>query len=299
MHHHTGVLTPTPPFDLAQTLAFLDGFPPLRGEQTIAPRTLTKAIMVNGQPLGFQVRSIGTIEEPCLNYTLYAAGTLDAATITAAEDRLTFFLGLDDDLRPFYALGRADHAFAPVIELLYSYHQIKFPTPFENACWAILTQRTPMTVAAQQKAALIARYGGSVTVAGTEYAAFPDAPALATADPDELTAIVGTTRRTNYLLSTAEAFAAVDEGWLRTAPWTEVERWLLGIKGIGAWSASFILIRGLGRMETLPRGESRHGEIVSRRYLAGKPATEAEVTRIAARYGAWQGYWAHYLRAVG
>jgi DNA-3-methyladenine glycosylase II len=299
MHQHTGTLSPTPPFDLAQTLAFLTGFPPLRGEQTIAPAALTKAIMVNGQPLGFQITAAGTIEEPRVNYTLSAGEALDAATIAAAEDRLTFFLGLDDDLRPFYAIGRADPAFAPVIEQLYGYHQIKFPTPFENACWAILTQRTPMAVAARQKAALTARYGGSVSINGTEYAAFPDAAALANADPDELTAIVGTTRRTNYLLSAAEAFTAVDEQWLRTAPWGEVERWLLRIKGVGAWSASFVLIRGLGRMEALPSGEGQHSEIVSRLYLAGKPATAAEVARIAAPYDEWQGYWAHYLRAAG
>ena len=299
MYQHTGILSPVPPFDLAQTLAFLTGFPPLRGEQLIAPATLTKAIMVNGQPLGFQVSAAGTIEEPRLKYTLYSEEALDPATIAAAEDRLTFFLGLDDDLRPFYAIGRADPAFALIIEQLYGYHQLKFPTPFENACWAILTQRTPMAVAARQKAALTARYGGSITVAGTAYAAFPDASALATADPDELTAIVGTTRRTSYLLSAAEAFATVDEGWLRTAPWAEVERWLLKINGIGAWSASFVLIRGLGRMQVLPAGEGQHSGIVSRLYLAGKPATEADIARIAAPYGEWQGYWAHYLRAAG
>lgn len=299
MHHHTGTLIPTPPFDLAQTLAFLNDFPPLRGEQTIAPEALTKAIIVNGQPLGVQVAAAGTIEEPRLTYTLHARGALDAATIAAVEDRLTFFLGLNDDLRQFYAIGQADPAFAPVIAQLYGYHQIKFPTPFENACWAILTQRTPMAVAARQKAALTARYGGSINVEGAEYVAFPEASALTTAAPDELTGIVGTARRTSYLLSAAEAFAAVDEQWLRTAPWIDVERWLLGIKGIGAWSATFILIRGLGRMEVLPRGETRHSEIVSRLYLAGRPATEADVARLAAPYGEWQGYWAHYLRAAG
>ena len=71
------------------------------------------------------------------------------------------------------------------------------------------------------------------------------------------------------------------------------------IKGIGAWSAAFILIRGRGRMEALPTGEARHAEIVSRLYFAGKSATAAEVARIAAPYGEWQGYWAHYLRAAG
>ena len=299
MHHHSGTLAPTPPFDLNQTLAFLGGFPPLRGEQAIADAALAKAITVAGRAIGFQVRSMGTIEEPRLAYTLHAREPFDAALIAAAEDRLTFFLGLADDLRPFYAIGRADPAFAPVIDQLYGYHQIKFPTPFENTCWAILTQRTPMAVAARQKAALTERYGETLTIDDAEYAAFPDAAGLVAAGPEELAALVGTARRADYLLAAAEAFAAIDERWLRAAPWEEVERWLRGIKGIGAWSASFVLIRGLGRMEVLPSGEGQHAGIVSRLYLHGQPATEAEIARIATPYGAYQGYWAHYLRAAG
>lgn len=298
MHHHSGTLHPVPPFDFAQTLAFLGDFPPLSGEQTIADLALTKAIIVAGRVIGFTARATGTVEEPRLDYTLTAREPLDAATIAAAEDRLTFFLGLGDDLRPFYAIGRVDPAFAPIIDHLYGYHQIKFPTPFENACWAILTQRTPMAIAVRQKAALTARYGETLSLDDTDYAAFPDAARLAAAGPEALTEFVGTARRADYLYSAAEAFAAVDERWLRSAPWEEVERWLSGIKGIGAWSAVFILIRGLGRMAALPHSEKRHNAIVSRLYLDGQPATDEAIARIAAPYGEWRGYWAHYLRAA-
>jgi hypothetical protein len=37
------------------------------------------------------------------------------------RERISFFLSLDDDLRPFYAIGEEDPAFEPVIQMLYGY----------------------------------------------------------------------------------------------------------------------------------------------------------------------------------
>jgi DNA-3-methyladenine glycosylase II len=37
---------------------------------------------------------------------------------------------------------------------------------------------------------------------------------------------------------------------------------------------------------------------ISRVYGGGKALSEGEANEIAERYGAWQGYWAHYLRAA-
>jgi DNA-3-methyladenine glycosylase II len=299
LHQHTGTLAATPPFDFAHTLAFLRDFTPTAGEQTFDAQSLTKAVIVADVPLAFTVRASGTAEEPGLTYTLHAEAPLDPATSAVALDRISFFLGLADDLHPFYTIGATDPAFAPVQARFYGYHQAKFLTPFENACWAILTQRNPLPQARRAKEALIARYGDGVTVDGRRYDAFPEAARLAAVAPDELMEIVGHARRGTYLHAAASAFATIDEGWLRMGPIVEVEGWLRAINGIGAWSAAFILIRGLGRTEVLPLGEERLAAIVARRYLGGAPATDEAIARCAVPYGPWRGYWAHYLRAAG
>src|SRR4051794_9234057 len=295
----TGTIAATPPFDFARSLAFLGHFPPMRDEQALSPGALIKAVMIEGRPIVFRVESAGTVEAPSLAYTLCAGEPIEAATERAAIDRIAFFLGLDDDLRPFYAIGRADPAFAPLLDQQYGYHQVKFLTPFENACWAILTQRNPMALAGKMKEALTRRYAAGLAMDGEICRAFPEAAQLAAAGPDELLSIVRNERRAEYLHAVATAFADADEAWLRSGPFEEVERWLRDIKGIGAWSATFILLRGLGRMECVPLGEDRLGEAVSRAYLHGRPATDADVTRYAAPYGPWRGYWAHYLRVTG
>ncbi len=294
-----GLLPATPPFDFAQSLRFLGGFEPMGGEHVIADGTLTKALWIGEQAVAFQVVASGADDAPGLRYTLYSAQPLGSDEREAATARIAAFLGLADDLRPFYAVGQADSSFAPTLARLHGYHQVRFPSPFENACWAVLTQRNPIPLAQRAKRRLTERFGGSVALDGVEHWAFPDAARLAVAGPDVLHELVGNERRARYLQAVAEAFATADEGWLRAAPWDEVAAWLRGIDGIGPWSATFIMLRGLGRMERIPVGEGRLAEIVARVYNQHHPVTEAEVAAFAAPYGDYRGYWAHYLRAAG
>ena len=89
----------------------------------------------------------------------------------------------------------------------------------------------------------------------------------------------------------ADAFSKVDEQWLRDAAYNEVHDWLTDIKGIGDWSANFIMIRGLGRMEELSNIEPQLALDVARIY-AGKneQMNNEEVCQIAEKYGNWKGY---------
>jgi DNA-3-methyladenine glycosylase II len=101
-------------------------------------------------------------------------------------------------------------------------------------------------------------------------------------------------RRVADYLAVARAFCDVDEYFLASAPVDEVERWLLGIDGIGAWSSAFVLFRGIGRMERMRVTEPF---LRAARPVYGPDATDDEIRAIAARYGPWAGYWGLYLRA--
>lgn len=297
LHIATGHLTATPPFDFAQSLAFLSGFTLTDQEQIVTDGTFTRAVSVGGRPIAFRVQSVGTVEAPRLDYTLFAAQPVDIAAQEGVADRIRFFLSLDDDLAPLYALGQDDPAFAPLIRQLYGYHQVKFLTPFDNAVWAILAQRNAFPVSSAMRRRLMEHYGGRITVEGTDYRTFPEPGDLAGANPDELLAVVRNERKAPQVAAVAQAFAKVDEGWLRTAPYEEVEAWLRRLPGIGAWSAEFVLLRSLGRMERIPSGERRILAAAERVY--GGPLTPAALDHLAAPYGHHKGYWAHYLRAAG
>ncbi len=151
-------------------------------------------------------------------------------------------------------------------------------------------------MAQKTKQALIERYGSHLEVQGHDYRAFPESIQIAVADHDELLRLIRNDRRTEYLIATARAFSEVDDEFLRTTPDEEVEAWLRGIKGIGEWSATFIMIRGLGRTEHVPLSETRLLEAASKVYGHGEDLSREALKRLADKYGHWQGYWAHYLR---
>src|SRR5260370_16699582 len=199
MNQETGTLTPTPPFDFDKSLQFLGIFGPTDNGQRVSSHSLTKAITVDGQTVVSQLTPKGTIEEPLLEYTLFSAQAITETTRTGVVDRMTFFLSLTDDLQPFYHIGREDPDFAPIIDHLYGYHQVKFLTPFENACWAVLTQRNPMNIAQKMKQALIERFGSSLVVNSTTYWPFPQPIQAPVPDDLQLIPLVPNGPRPEYL----------------------------------------------------------------------------------------------------
>jgi DNA-3-methyladenine glycosylase II len=129
----------------------------------------------------------------------------------------------------------------------------------------------------------------------SRYPVFPEPGRLSEAGIARLEQVIHHTQKAAYLMAVAQAFSTSDEQFLRSGPYEMVTNWLRRIKGIGEWLASFILVRGLGRVEHLPV-EQRLIEAASRHYA--RPVDEPTLLRLAEPYGAWRGYWAHYLRAA-
>ena len=173
---------------------------------------------------------------------------------------------------------------------------MKFLTPFENACWAILSQRNLISVALRMKQNLAKHFKNSLEVDGQEFSAFPEAEQVSRLSTDEINDLVHNERKAECLSAVASAFERVNEEWLRTAPYAEAEKWLRSIKGIGEWSASFILLRGLGRLEEVPVSEMKLQQAAGQVYRQGHRVTQEDLVELGQPYGIWRGYWAHYLR---
>jgi DNA-3-methyladenine glycosylase II len=297
LYSEEGFLSPKSPFDFSKSLDFLRAFPPMRDDQKIDELSLTRAVCIGGQTVVFDVRSTGTIKSPRLKYILSTDRSLTQGVRDAVVDRIGFFLSLIDDLEQFYRIGYGDVDFAPVLQRLYGLHQVKFLTPFEAACWAVLSQRYPAAAAQRTKQAITQKFGTSLEMNGQRYVAFPEPYRLAYVNEPNLDAIVRNQRKTQFLIGVAKAFAEKDERFLRTAKYDEVEKWLSQIQGIGEWSSKLILLRGLGRMEKIAV-EKRLLRAASKVYSRGRTLTQSVLDQMAEKYGPWKGYWAYYLRTA-
>jgi DNA-3-methyladenine glycosylase II len=290
-----GRLTPAPPFDFDRSLSFIERFSPTEGEQTIEDGVLTKAVRADGQTVTFRVRQTGSVEEPRLAFTLRSHRPMSRGVRGSVRHLLARYLSVDDDLRPFYDLAHADPKFAPRTEQLHGLHHVRFLTPFECACWAVLAQRSSMRAARRMKDALVERYGGELEVDGHVHAAFPDPADLARAKGRDLAETIGNERKAGFVASVRRAFSGVDQKWLETAPFEDVEEWLRDIDGIGEWSAAFVMFRGLGRAGAMAMNEPT---LKAARQVYGSRYSDDGLRRIAEGYGRWAGYWALYLRAA-
>ncbi len=244
LYSFESTLKPVAPFDFSKSLEFLSDFSPMQNEQEVRSGSFTKAVQVKGKIVAFEVTDIGTVENPMLQFTAYTEAKFTDEVKTLVADRISFFLSLQDNLKEFYEIAKKDECIQPAIKKFYGHKQVKFLTPFEIACWAILAQRIPMAVARKMKENIVKKLGGQIKVKGVEYFSFPE-PSNLVAASVELPQLVSNKRKTEYLSGVANAFSKIDEQWLRIAPYDEVYDWLTDIKGVGVWSANFIMIRGL------------------------------------------------------
>ena len=294
VEQHRVTLSATEPFSFAWTLAFIRAFYARDYERVPAHKqiygeTLRRVMSVNGVPVLFEVRAV----EEGLELTLYAVN-LNGTLVAATTDRVRFYLGLDDDLTPLYR--RADPVFKGVVKTWHGYHMLRVLTPFEAACWALIQQRTPNGFAHKTMARLAESFGGSLVYEGETYTAFPEAQAMVDDPQARVLAATNNTRKTERLLHVIRAFATADETFLRAAPYGEVAAWLGSIKGLGAWSVDFIMLRGLGRFERVPWTDTGLLGAVSKVYTQGFEISLGRARELAERYGHYQGLWAHYVK---
>jgi len=290
MQTQTYRILPRQPYSFDQTLHFVCGFTPMAGEQRVAERRLTKALQVDGAV----VADIVAGPDGALDVAL-TAERLDDQRCAAALARVDWMLSLDQDLAPFYAIAAEDRALAPIARRFHGLHHPKFPSPFEITAWAVLVQRMGIRPALKVKRALVDRFGDRLEVGGEQYGAFPSAQRVAELSAATLQQVVPSAVKAEAIVKVARAYAEVDESWLVRAPYADVEAWLLDLPRIGAWSASFVLYRGLGRMERLDL--AHHDKIAARARAVYGPGADLE--GVFARYGEHLGTLCLYLRASG
>ena len=296
-----GCLLATSPFDFSKTLAYLRNFPPTAMDQAVAENSFIKAFQVQGRTLAALVEGCSnngdtSSDETHLHYTLYSDRAVSKELESAFTGRLSSMLSLADVLVPFYALAEKDSKFQPILRSLYGYHPVRFQSGFEAAVWAILSQRNRMTTARNMYRSLVRSFEHTSEVDGITCWAFPEPEELAGCSEGDLAFVARNLRRGEFLIDAARSFAMAPPDFLASAEYEEVEEWLRGINGIGPWSASFVLWRGLGRSQTVPLPDRAFLDAASRVYGDGMTLSNDEVLHIARRYHPWQGYWAHYLR---
>ena len=206
---------------------------------------------------------------------------------------------LDRDLSEWEALvRRAPQPVRSAFTSLLGFRLVALPSLFEALAWCVLGQQIHLGFAYRLKRRLSERYAACVDVDGRRHYLFPEPAVLAAASREDLREMQLSYRKADYLIGLAALFRdgeLTEESIAGLGDTASMMHRLRAVRGIGDWSAAYGLLKGLGRRDAVPYGDSGLAAAYSRLFsTAGKPS-RGELEDFFALFPGWEGYAAFYL----
>jgi DNA-3-methyladenine glycosylase II len=185
--------------------------------------------------------------EPDTSVTLDVLVENNAELILSTARRM---LCLDIDFSPFYQIATQDAALSAIVKSLYGVHHLQSETVFEALMLVIIEQQISLYAALRAQQALVEWGEQWIEYDEQRYYVFPTPKQIAEADPEDLHTVLKITRRRVAVMqyvANAIVDGRLDLEALRDAEPETAYGTLMAIKGIGHWTASWTLIRGLSQ----------------------------------------------------
>ncbi len=251
MSRNTFFLEPIPPFRLDLTvwalrrrpdnvvdrwdgktyrrvLPLLDGLVEIAVTQVEPPETPRLQVSVEGQPLSTNVKD-------------------------AARSVLERLLGLRIDLAGFYRLAAREKKLGQLVHHFQGMKPPRYATVFESVIVGIASQQVSRTVGILVLNRLSARYGAKFRVEGTVHA-FPCPEDLVGLPPAELRPFGFSRQKERAITELAQSVvrSGLELEVLAQLPDEEAIEHLCRLRGVGRWTAEYVLLRGFGRTHIFP-----------------------------------------------
>jgi DNA-3-methyladenine glycosylase II len=216
-------------------------------------RCYRRALALEGGPVEVAVTQTGPPETPRLRVAVEGerAGPGTRPAVTAALERL---LGLRVDLTEFERFAAHDVRLGPLARRFRGMKPTRFPTVFECLLNAIACQQVTLTLGIRLLGRLAEVFGLEASSSEVPARAFPRPEDLAEQKPEELRPLGFSRQKARALIELAGAVAEgrLDLEGLATEPDEVALDRLRRLRGVGRWTAEYVLLRGLGRLHVFP-----------------------------------------------
>lgn len=216
-------------------------------------RSYRRVLALANGPVEVTVDQTGPPESPRLQVEMVGerAGPGIKADVTAALERL---LGLRADLAEFERFAARDERLGTLARRFRGMKPPKFPTVFECVVNAVACQQVTLTLGIRLLGRLAEASGLAMGGEDSPVYSFPQPERLAGLKPEEFRALGFSRQKARALieLSSAVAEERLDLETLATESDEAALDRLLQIRGVGRWTAEYVLLRGLGRLHVFP-----------------------------------------------
>jgi DNA-3-methyladenine glycosylase II len=212
-----------------------------------------RVIVVRGRPTELEVRQAGSTETPRLIVT--AAPALrtrsDRQTVRSAVDRL---LGAGVDLRDWYRVAEDDPRLEPLAVRFRGMKPPRLLTVFETLVTAFACQQLSLVVGLELLNRLAVVCGVRRGTGARARYGFPTPVDVVRHRAADYRAIGFSRQKVDALLTLAQGIQSgriALEGLARDDD-MQVRARLCELRGVGRWTAEYVLLRGLGRLHVFP-----------------------------------------------
>jgi len=249
-----------------------------------------RVLMIGRAPVGLAVTQTRRGARPEIEVRISAAHPREVRDQVAAL--VIRMVGLERDLSGFYRLARDDSTLRPLAERLRGMKPVRYPTVFEAFANAVVCQLISVTAGMSVLNRLAEAFGKTTTSNSVAMRSFAVAESVARSNPDTLRALGLSRQKGEYLINLARLavdpkdrdFSSID-----ALPDGDAIEHLSAIRGVGRWTAEYVLLRGFGRINIFP-GDDVGGRKMLYEFV-GETATPdyAGVRRIMDRWHPYGG----------
>lgn len=215
--------------------------------------TFSRGLLLRDTPIAVHVRQSRGGQRPCLEITanLPTGGRIRQEDIEPTVARM---LGADVDLTAFYEVAARSGKMKALAEQCRGLHPPCYPSLFECFVNAVACQEVSLHVGLMLLNRTCQTFGAA---APDDLLTFPTAATMSAVSTEELMALAFSRNKANYIREMAQAITggAADLDSLQALPDEQLLERLLAFKGIGRWSAEYMMLRGYARYAVFPMGD--------------------------------------------
>lgn len=242
-------IEPLPPFDLELTTWTLRRRPDNLFDRWDGATYRRVLVAANGKPFEVAVTQIGE------NLRVTVTGVrLTSSVKEQASAALERLLGIQIDLQTFYGMSRKDELLKPLADQFRGMKPPRLLTPFEALVNAIACQQLTLTMGIRLLNHLTEAYGLALETEAGVVHAFPRPQDFVNADLEDLRGMSFSYQKARYLTNISRLIVdgELDMDEIARMDDQEAIARLSELKGVGRWTAEYVLLRGLGRTHIFP-----------------------------------------------